>query len=85
MKSRSIRLYNLLYTFLVLLLLTWSNQTFAQDGVLELEETEVKSSIPEAPDLSAVRALQNPDKAIDITLDESFIPKIISSMKQAPF
>jgi hypothetical protein len=58
---------------------------YAQDDVLELEETEVKSSIPAAPDLSSLNSLRNPDKAIDITLNESFIPKIISSMKKNPF
>jgi len=58
---------------------------YAQDDVLDLEETEVKSSIPEPPDLSTLNRLQNPDKAIEIKLEESFIPKITESMKKNPF
>lgn len=58
---------------------------YAQDDILELEETEVKSSIPEPPDLSTLNTLRNPDKAIEIKLEESFIPKITESMKKNPF
>jgi len=61
------------------------SSAMAEDGVLDLEETEVKSSIPEAPDLSSLNTLRNPDKAIEIKLEESFIPKIIESMKKNPF
>lgn len=84
MKSRSI-IHTICCSTIVIWAVLWSNPSVAQEGILELEESEVKKSIPEAPDLSAVNTLRNPDKAIDITLDESFIPKIISSMKQAPF
>ena len=82
MKSNNVlRMRSLVILFSVLM----GSSAYAQDGVLELEETEVKSSIPAAPDLSSLNSLRNPDKAIDITLDESFIPKIISSMKKNPF
>ena len=58
---------------------------YAQEDILDLEETEVKSSIPEPPDLSTLNTLRNPDKAIEIKLEESFIPKITESMKKNPF
>ena len=72
-------------SLVILFSIFMGSNAYAQDDVLELEETEVKSSIPAAPDLSSLNSLRNPDKAIDITLDESFIPKIISSMKKNPF
>ena len=58
---------------------------YSQEDILDLEETEVKSSIPEPPDLSTLNTLRNPDKAIEIKLEESFIPKITESMKKNPF
>ena len=72
-------------SLVILFSILMGSSAYAQDDVLELEETEVKSSIPAAPDLSSLNSLRNPDKAIDITLEESFIPKIISSMKKNPF
>ena len=72
----------------ILFLLTiglFPSTAYSQDDILDLEETEVKSSIPEPPDLSTLNTLRNPDKAIEIKLEESFIPKITESMKKNPF
>ena len=74
------------YFFLFLVIASaFSSTAYAQDDILDLEETEVKSSIPEPPDLSTLNTLRNPDKAIEIKLEESFIPKITESMKKNPF
>ena len=57
---------------------------YAED-VLEIEATELQSNVPPPPDFAQVTRLKTLDKAIKIELDESFVPKIISSMKKEPF
>ena len=55
------------------------------EDVLEIGTTELEANIPPAPDFAQITSLTTLDKAIKIELDESFVPKIISSMKKEPF
>ena len=64
--------------------LAGSIPAYAED-VLEIEATELQSNVPPPPDFAQVTRLKTLDKAIKIELDESFVPKIISSMKKEPF
>ena len=57
----------------------------AQADEEEFGPTEVVSNIPPAPDFRLINSSPSLDKAIKIELDESFVPKIISSMKKEPF
>ena len=61
-----------------------STSAHAED-ILEIEATELQSNVPPPPDFAQVTRLKTLDKAIKIELDESFVPKIISSMKKEPF
>ena len=70
--------------FVLILGLAWSFPAYAED-VLEIEATELQSNVPPPPDFAQVTRLKTLDKAIKIDLDESFVPKIISSMKKEPF
>ena len=64
--------------------LGWATPVQAED-ILEIEATELQSNVPPPPDFAQVTRLKTLDKAIKIELDESFVPKIISSMKKDPF
>ena len=64
--------------------LVWLPDAYADD-ILEIEATELQSNVPPPPDFAQVTRLKTLDKAIKIELDESFVPKIISSMKKEPF
>ena len=59
--------------------------TVQAEEILEIEATELQSNVPPPPDFAQVTRLKTLDKAIKIELDESFVPKIISSMKKEPF
>ena len=74
----------LLYIALFFVLNLWNNSAFAED-ILEIEATELQSNVPTPPDFALVTRLNSLDKSIKIELDESFVPKIISSMKKEPF
>ena len=71
-------------TFLFCTFWGWTSQAIA-DEILEIEATELQSNVPPPPDFAQVTRLKTLDKAIKIELDESFVPKIISSMKKEPF
>lgn len=70
--------------FILVVCLVWSIPAYADD-VLEIEATELQANVPPPPDFAQVTRLKTLDKAIKIELDESFVPKIISSMKKEPF
>ena len=77
---------NNIFLFLALFFVMnmWNTTAFAED-ILEIEATELQSNVPPPPDFALVTRLNSLDKAIKIELDESFVPKIISSMKKEPF
>ena len=79
MKSNS-----LIWIVLVGVYFGWTSSAYAED-ILEIEATEVQSNVPPPPDFALVTRMKTLDKAIKIELDESFVPKIISSMKKEPF
>ena len=79
MKSKS-----LIWICAVFVSIGWTNLAYAED-ILEIEATELQSNVPPPPDFAQVTRLKSLDKAIKIELDESFVPKIISSMKKEPF
>ena len=62
----------------------WTPCAYAE-GELDFGADEIKSNVPPPPDFAQVTRLKTLDKAIKIELDESFVPKIISSMKKEPF
>ena len=70
--------------FILVMCLIWSIPAYAEE-VLEIEATELQANGPPPPDFAQVTRLKTLDKAIKIELDESFVPKIISSMKKEPF
>jgi len=76
--------YKLSIFFILGLSLFFGGDAHAED-VFELEATELKSNIPPPPNFDLITNLGDLDKAIKIELDESFVPKIISSMKKEPF
>lgn len=77
--------YIFIMTILLLgMVLSYSPSAYA-DEVFELEATELKSNIPPPPNFDLITNLGDLDKAIKLELDESFVPKIISSMKKEPF
>ena len=69
---------------LLMIVGSFTATAYAQDDVTDFGETTIKKTIPEPPNLSS-RTLPNPGKAIEIKLEESFIPKITESMKKNPF
>ena len=82
-KKMKSRLF-VIFVFVMGMSLSWSNSAYAED-ILEIEATELQSNVPPPPDFAQVTRLKTLDKAIKIELDESFVPKIISSMKKEPF
>ena len=70
--------------FILVMCLVWSFPAYAEE-LREFGPTELQSNVPPPPDFAQVTRLKTLDKEITIELDESFVPKIISSMKKEPF
>ena len=81
---KKMKMKSKLFVLVICVSLSWSTSAYAED-VLEIEATELQSNVPPPPDFAQVTRLKTLDKAIKIELDESFVPKIISSMKKEPF
>ncbi len=72
-----------LATIAVGVTLTWSDDAYAQQGVINLDETVIKGRIQKP---EAFYILQNADLEYE-SLDpkQSFIPELLKSVKEEPF
>jgi hypothetical protein len=71
-----------LATFLVLV---WSGAAYAAPKRLVFKEATVVEGQVQKPEVAVFITRQNLNKAYDLELRESFLPKILESVESAPF
>ncbi len=67
-----------------LLLLAAGQESMAQNAVLEVEEQKINIKLPPI-DLNRFFTVENVDTSYRLVLKESFLPKIVESVKKSPF
>ena len=70
--------------FNMLILMSFQNAVFAQNSTKLFEDFSIEGEV-QRPQLQMLMTKKNLDKAYELELRKSFVPKIKESMRKSPF